>query len=247
MEQYTGLAEIYDMTIDADYDKWMEFVKKYMESRGIDIKGKRLLELGCGTGNMTTRLREAGLDVTAIDISHEMLSVAEEKARSKRMRINFLNQDMAHFCLNRDFEIAASFCDGYNYIIEEGELLGSFKRVYDHLSRGGYFIFDISTSYKLRNLIGNNTFTVNEEDLCYIWDNYVDDDIIEMYITFFIKEGKLYRRMEEHHIQKIYEVEHIIGALKASGFKRVEVYDDYSFKPVYDKTARATFIASKED
>jgi ubiquinone/menaquinone biosynthesis C-methylase UbiE len=247
MEQYSGLAEIYDRTIDMDYDKWADFVKSYFESKGSGIRGKRLLELGCGTGNMTLRLKSLGADVTAIDISQEMLTVAEEKSWSKKIKLSYLNQDMVNFNIQRKFSIAASFCDGYNYILEKENLKESFKRVFNHLDKGGYFIFDISTPYKLKNKVGNNTFTLNEEDISYIWDNYLEDDTIEMYLTFFVKQDKLYRRLEEHHIQRIYEIDFIEKSLEEAGFKNIEIYDDYSLQPANMESLRATFIAMKEE
>lgn len=247
MEQYSGLAEIYDRTIDIDYDAWVNFISEYFGEKGVDLRGKRLLELGCGTGNMTLRLREKGMDITAMDISQEMLTLAEEKTWNRRLKINYLNQDMVSFNIQREYYMAAAFCDAYNYILENKELQESFKRVFSHLESGGWFIFDISTSYKLSNIIGNNTFTMNEEDLSYIWDNYLDGDTLEMYISFFVREGRLYRRFEEHHIQRIYDVDFIVDALKTAGFKNIDILDDYSLRPLRKDSLRATFIAQREE
>lgn len=247
MEQYSGLAQIYDRTIDIDYEAWVNFLMEYFRSMGLQIRGKRLLELGCGTGNMTIRLKERGVDVTALDISQEMLTVAEEKSWDKRLKINYLNQDMVSFSIQKKFPIIASFCDGYNYILEDEEILESFRRVFAHLENGGYFVFDISTLHKLKNVIGNNTFTMNEEDISYIWDNYFEDDRLEMYITFFIKEGKLYNRLEEHHIQRAYDIEFIKRSLEGCGFKIIDVLDNYSLGQAGNNSTRATFIAQKEE
>ncbi|EYE89428.1 S-adenosylmethionine-dependent methyltransferase [Fervidicella metallireducens AeB] len=247
MEQYTHLAQVYDDMIDMEYDKWMEFLKEYFKGKDINLKGKKALELGCGTGNMTFRLKENGIDVTAVDISRDMLTIAEEKARNKRLKIMFLNQDMTKINTGKEYDFVFSFCDGYNYILTEEKLEKSFKGVYKHLKPGGYFIFDISTSHKLKNIMGNNTFTMNRDELCYIWDNYLEDDILEMYITFFVKEGVLYRRFDEKHEQKIYDLNNLKQILIETGFKNVEVYEDYSFESVKENSIRGTFIAYKEE
>jgi hypothetical protein len=125
--------------------------------------------------------------------------------------------------------------------------LKSLKRVYSHLNNGGYFGFDISTAHKLKDGLGNNTFTQNKEDISYIWDNYIEDNIIEMYITFFVKEGKLYRRFQEHHVQKAWEVDYLIEKLSHVGFKEISVYDDYTMESISSDSSRAVFICKKEE
>lgn len=244
MEQYMALSKIYDDMIDIDYDKWMGFVENYFNW---SLKNKNILELACGTGNMTLRLKEKGCNITAFDISEDMLSVAEEKARIKRQRINFLKQDIRSFNIDKKFDYIFCFCDGYNYVIEDDDIIKSFNNVYSHLMPNGYFLFDISTSYKLKNIIGNNTFTLNEEEICYIWDNYIDGDIIEMYITFFVKEGALYKRFDERHVQKAYEVDKIMHYLLNTGFKDIKVFDDYTLSDIKNDSLRAVIIAKKEE
>ncbi len=245
MKQYADLASIYDKMIDVDYDAWIKFIDGYFFDKGISLKGKYALELGCGTGNMTLRLKSRGMELTAIDISEDMLNLAQQKALEKRVKINFVSQDMIDFEMNRKFDFIFSFCDGYNYITEEEDLLSSFNRVYSHLNVGGRFIFDISTEYKLRDAIGNSTFTMNEDRVCYIWDNYLEGDILEMYITFFVQEGKLYRRVDETHVQKAHKNQYLVQLLKGSGFSKVEIFNDYSFEALTNESMRATFIAEK--
>jgi len=245
MEQYTNLSLVYDELMDVDYNKWMEFVKKYFHNKNIETKYKKCLELGCGTGNMTVNLKKLGFDVTAIDNSEDMLTKAEEKIRKERLRVNLLKQDIRNFKLNKKFPFIFSFCDCFNYITKEEELIASFKNVYNHLEDGGYFLFDISTEYKLREVIGEKTFTLNSEEICYIWDNYINGDILEMYISFFVKEEKYYNRFDERHVQKMYKDEQIIYALKEVGFKEIETFDDYNFEGLKEKSIRAVFVAKK--
>jgi ubiquinone/menaquinone biosynthesis C-methylase UbiE len=247
MDSYIGLAEIYDRTIEVDYNKWLTFIEEYFNSKEIKLYGKKLLELGCGTGNMTLKLKEKGMDITAVDLSEEMLNNAKQKALKKRLKLLFINQNMIDFNINKTFDFVFSFCDGYNYILKEKDLLNSFKRAYTHLNAGGYFIFDISTAYKLKEKLGNNTFTQNEDELSYIWDNYIDGDILEMYITFFVRSGALYKRFKEHHIQRAWDNEYIKECLALSGFKDICVFEDYTFKNAVDESTRATFICKREE
>ncbi|GFR34329.1 hypothetical protein [Thermobrachium celere] len=61
MEQYTSLSLVYDELMDVDYNKWTEFIKKYFHNKNIELKYKKCLELGCGTGNMTINLKKTRL------------------------------------------------------------------------------------------------------------------------------------------------------------------------------------------
>lgn len=243
MGQYENLSFIYDGMIDVDYDRWISFITEYISRN--KIIGKSALEIGCGTGNMTLRLKENGFDVIALDSSEDMLASAQDKLFKKRHRVRFLKGDAKDFKIDKKFDFAFSFCDVYNYITDENDLIRCFKNAYKHLNQDGVFIFDISTNYKLKNIIGNNTFTMNRDDLCYIWDNYIEDDLVEMYITFFIPKGQIYMRVDENHIQRAYDIEFIKESLISSGFRNVEIYSDYSFDKINDDDLRATFIAKK--
>jgi ubiquinone/menaquinone biosynthesis C-methylase UbiE len=247
MEQYVSLAGIYDNNINMDYPKWASFVKEVFKGEGLDIRNSKALELGCGSGNMTVQLKKMGFDVIGLDISQEMLQVAAEKALSSYMKIMFINQDMTSFQVNKSFNGVFSFCDVINYITDEEKLFECFKRVYSSLDVGGLFIFDISSEHKLKDVIGNNTFTRNEEDLCYIWDNYLEDSLLEMYITFFVKQGALYKRFDEKHLQRAYGTDRIMSLLNKSGFQNIKTFDDYSFSPINKDTLRISFVAKKEE
>lgn len=247
MEQYVSLAGIYDNNINMDYSKWAAFVKEVFKRERLSIMSSKALELGCGSGNMTVELKKMGFDIMGLDISQDMLQIAAEKALSNYMKIMFIKQDMTSFQVNKSFKGVFSFCDVINYITDEEKLLECFKRVYSALDTGGLFIFDISSEHKLKDIIGSNTFTRNEEDLCYIWDNYLEDDLLEMYITFFIKQGILYRRFDETHIQRAYGADKIWSLLKTSGFQNIKLFDDYSFNPVSKDTLRISFVAKKEE
>ncbi|KRQ87215.1 Cypemycin methyltransferase [Caloramator mitchellensis] len=241
--QYIELAQIYDKMIDIDYDSWKRFIEKYMNLNGIDYNGKTVLELACGTGNMTQRLYDMGLKVVALDVSEDMLNFARNKIKNKD--VVFINQDMRDLKFDKKFDFIFCHNDGLNYIIEDEELIDIFNRVNNHLNECGLFLFDISSEYKLKKIIGNNSFTLNEDDYCYIWDNYIDDDILDMYITFFVKEGKLFKRIDEHHVQRAHTCDKIVNMLKNTGYKKVEIYDDYSFNNIHNETLRITFVAKK--
>lgn len=247
MAQYEGLASIYDGMIEIDYDKWMSFIEEYFKNKNIDISGRNALELGCGTGNMTVRLLNSGMNLTAIDISDDMLALCDEKTRKEKQKVFLLNQDMVDFSINKKFDFAFSFCDGYNYISDDKNAEKSFSNVYNHLACGGYFVFDMSTDHKFLSIVKDDSYSYVGDDVCYIWDNYYENDILDMYITFFIKNGEFYKRCEERHVLRAYNMAYIEKLLKKAGFSSIEKYDDYKFCKAAETSDRITYICKREE
>jgi 2-polyprenyl-3-methyl-5-hydroxy-6-metoxy-1,4-benzoquinol methylase len=246
-EQYNEFAQYYDLLMsDVDYDEWTAYVlnilKKYKTSH------RDILEMACGTGNIAVNMAKYGYNVTAFDLSGDMLAVASNKATKNNVYIKFLCQDMRDININNSYGIILCLCDSINYITDHDDLMSVFTWVYKHLKDDGIFIFDINSSYKLRNIIGDNTFTYNEAEIVYIWDNYLtENNSVEFYLTFFAKQGELYRRFDEVHEEKIYEVDEMISFLKHAGFKYISTNEAFSFDCDDENSERINFIVRKYD
>lgn len=243
MKAYSGLASIYDelMHEDVDYKNWINFIKQRLPKDKCDI-----LELACGTGNITIGLAKDGHKMTGVDISEEMLSIAAEK--ESRYKIKWINQDIQSLNLKGDFDCVLCPCDGFNYITSIEELSGIIKNVYKYLREGGSFIFDLSSLYKLENILGNNTFAESHDDMAYIWENYYDDisGICEFEVTIFERDGDKFRKTVEYHKQKAYEANDIMFMLSRIGFKDIKIYNDYdSQKEGLECAERIVFTCSK--
>jgi len=245
MNSYNEFAKIYDELMnDVDYDKWFSYIEEIFIKN--NKKPLNILEMACGTGNLTKYLCENRYDVTCFDMSSEMLSVAYEKLRGFK-NVKILNQDMTEFNVNKKFEAVISICDSINYITNDEDLKEVFTNVYNHLNDDGIFIFDINSHYKLSEIIGNNTFVHDEDDIFYTWQNYYDEDekICEFYLTFFIKENDKYIRVEEEHCERAYKIEEIIEVLKSVGFKDINYYDEFTFDIPNQKSERINFVVKK--
>ena len=133
---------------------------------------------------------------------------------------------MIDFELNKKFDVVLSICDSINYITEYEELIRVFDNAYRHLDENGIFVFDVNSVYKLKEIIGNNTFVEDNEEVFYVWENEFDDsnNTCEFYITFFIKDNGAYRRFDEQHFERAYTIEQIVYALKKVGFSQIEEY-----------------------
>ena len=205
MEAYTSFAAVYDTFMDnIPYEEWEKYLKSLLYEYG--VREGLVLELGCGTGNMTEILAQSGYDMIGVDNAEEMLEIAIEKRMKSGLDILYLQQDMREFELYGTVKAIVSVCDSVNYILEEEELEEVFRLVNNYLDPGGVFIFDFNTVYKYREILGDQTIAENREECSFIWDNYYyeEERINEYELSLFIREGdsELYRKYQETHCQK---------------------------------------------
>jgi ubiquinone/menaquinone biosynthesis C-methylase UbiE len=246
MESYSYLAEYYDMLMDdVDYEGWCSFIEEI--SSTYELHPHNILDTACGTGNITIPMSHKGYNLWGVDISEEMLTIAENKARNKKLNIKFVKQNMTDLELNKSFDTVLCMCDGVNYIVEEEALFKYFNIVYNMLNRKGLFIFDISSIYKLSNILGNNTLFQEKDNYCYVWENsyFEDENILEMRLNFFIPQQDMYKRMEEYHVQKAYSEEYLIKLLADTGFKNIKTFGDMTLERPNCSSERIFFSAQK--
>ena len=245
MNSYGDFSEFYDsfMHRDINYEHIADYIENIFSEYG--ISPELVCDLACGTGNVTIPLAKRGSDMTAIDVSEDMLNVAREK--SEGLDILYLNQDMTTLDLYGTMGAFICMIDGINYVLAPKSLLNMFtkmKRCF--MDNDALFIFDISTRYKFKHTIGSNTFVYPGKNIFYTWQNrYIDKkNISDMFLTFFIRSGKKYRRFEERHLQHSYSVSELKFLLKKSGFKRIDTYSPFTFDKPKSTDERIVFVCS---
>ncbi|HSH35281.1 class I SAM-dependent methyltransferase [Schnuerera sp.] len=241
---YKDFAFLYDQLMaDIDYKEWYLYIKNILAR--FNKEPKSILEMACGTGNLSYYFAKDGYDLTCFDLSSDMLSIAYNKLR-KFKNITILNQNMIDFKLDRKYDGILSICDSINYIVNKDDLLQVFKNVKSHLNLDGIFIFDINSHYKLKEIIGTNTFVEDREDLLYIWQNYFDEknNMGEFYLTFFVKEDNgQYRRFDEEHLEKAYRIDEIVELLKLADFSEIHCFHEFTFEKPFETSERVSFVA----
>lgn len=247
MEAYTGFAYVYDEFMDnIPYDQWSEYLIELLKKNGIVSQGSNVVELGCGTGNMTQRLAKIGYQMIGIDNSEDMLSMAYEKMYANNLRIMYSNQDMCQFELPYKVKAIVSVCDSMNYITSSDNLLKTFKCVKKYLQKSGVFIFDMKTRYFYEQVLADHTYAENHEKCSYIWDNYYykEQSINEYNLTIFKKENNgLYTKYEEIHQQRAYTIEEIEEIANVCGLEIVNVYDAFTYENASGNSERLYFVA----
>ena len=180
MECYNDFAYIYDELIaeDVNYKTWCDTIIDICND--LNIEKRDYLDLACGTGNFSSYIGKNFAFTTAVDLSSSMLSVADEKLKEEGIRSKVVCQNICNLSLNKKFDLITCGLDSTNYIIEEKNLKSYFKGVSQHLRENGIFIFDVNTEYKIKEVLGNNSFNYNEDDVVYIWENVLQDDVVTM-------------------------------------------------------------------
>ena len=246
MQAYDGFAGIYDLLMDDyDYPAWADY---YMKLLGADQNPvTSLCDCACGTGSMTLQFAMRIAKVTGVDISREMLEPATRKARQTGVKLQFVCQDMAQLRLPRPVDAITCACDGVNYLTSDARLAAFLKSAYAALKDGGRLAFDVSSDYKLRNVLADQFYGEERDEVAYLWQNRLDGDILTMDISFYIREESgLYRRVTETHRQRAYTKEQLVRALESAGFGDIRVFGDRNFDAPKADELRLHFFARKQ-
>ncbi len=245
MDAYTALARCYDrLTVDVDYQKWADYIERHF--RRLKRPVRSAVELGCGTGSLTKLLAERGYAMTAIDLSPDMLSIAEQKCRG--LDVLFLCQDMSRLTLAEPQDAVISCLDSVNYVTRPASLRRTFQRVYQSLVPGGLFLFDVKTPAALEGADGQ-TYLDEDDDLFCVWrGEYSPRRRMCGYgLDLFVREEDgSWSRGGEYHEEYAYTMEELEGFLREAGFQTIKLYGDKTMTAPHEGAQRVFFAARKE-
>lgn len=223
---YEALAAVYDrLTNDVPYGEVLEFYRRVWTAYG--LAPASAVDLACGTGSMALLLAKEGLSVLGVDQSEEMLTQAAEKAAELESPPYFILQRMEKLRLPAPVDLVVCCLDGVNYVTDPAALRETIARVYKALNPGGLFLFDINSEAKLRGLDGQLLLDEDNEVFC-LWRAEFDEAtrICCYGMDIFEKQGRLWARNREEHLEYAYRVDELSQWLAESGFVQVKVFGD---------------------
>ena len=229
MGAYHSLAKSYDrLTNDVDYAAVVNFYQEILQRE--QVFPRTAVDLACGTGSVALLLGEMGLQVTAVDMSEEMLCVASQKAQEADLHIQFVCQKLQDLHLPRGVDLAVCALDSMNYITEPKECKKAIQRVYKVLNPGGCFIFDVNTPEKLIAMDGQ-VFLDEDDDVYCVWrgEFNASTNICSYGMDLFQRSGNAWHRSFEEHKEYAYSREQLVSFLKDAGFTDIAVYADRKF------------------
>lgn len=229
MDAYHALAVSYDrLTNDVDYQATVGFYEKILQREG--LSPRTAVDLACGTGSVALLLARKGMDVIGVDLSEEMLCIAQQKAEGIGRPPLFICQPLQQLHLPRGVDLAVCALDSLDYITDPKDCEAAIRRVYKVLNPGGCFIFDVNTPQKLRAMDGQ-VFLDEDDDVYCVWRGSFDEktNICSYGMDLFQRMGNVWQRSFEEHREYAYSADQLIGYLRSAGFTDIAVYGDRKF------------------
>ncbi len=237
---YDALASCYDSFVGADYDDISALISSVLYS--FDISQGKILDLACGTGEITKRFCELGFDMTGLDLSENMLLKARKKCDAE-----FVKGDMTNFSFEGKFSAVICTLDSINHLESMDKIKKAFDSVYKCLDDIGLFIFDMNSIYKHREILSDNSYVYEDSNYFLTWRNEYDEELsrVKIVLDLFSREGNGYKRESESFFEYDYALRDICSALKESGFSVIDISGEYDMEEIKDDTERYFIIAGK--
>ncbi len=208
----------------------------------VDIPaGGRILDMACGNGRHSVIFAEKGFQVTAVDLSKNLLDLAKNSADKAGLKINFVNSDLRSFYTASKFNLAVNLFTSFGYFEDECDNFKILRNAYDHLFENGYFVIDFfNKRYIENNLVPESADVAFEEKI--IQKRSIEGNRVEKQIIIK-KNGseKLF-----HESVRMYCKEELFKALNSKGFKIIKFFGDSSGKSFdLESSPRIIIIAQK--
>ncbi|MGN0999855.1 MAG: class I SAM-dependent DNA methyltransferase [Faecousia sp.] len=245
MNAYQNLAASYDrLTNDVDYQAVVDFYLQILNREG--LRPRTCVDLACGTGSVTAILSGMGLDVTGVDLSEDMLTVAMGKVMDMEHPPRFVCQPLQRLRMPKAVDMAVCALDSLDYLTEPEDCAEAIRRIYRALNPGGIFIFDVNTPEKLRAMDGQ-IFLDEDDDVYCVWRGEFDEKskICSYGMDIFQREGEVWHRSFEEHREYAYSQTQLTDYLKSAGFTQIEVFGDQKLEVPKAGEQRIYFKARK--
>lgn len=244
---YEVFAQVYDaLTRNVDYPARAAYLDRLIRRYGNG--GEIVLDLACGTGSLTAELDSLGYDMIGVDKSEAMLMQAQEKNLRLGKSILYLCQGMEELDLYGTVDAAVCMLDSVNHVTEEALLQRAFDRVALFLHPEGVFLFDVNTVYKGREILGDNAFLYDCDEVFCAWQNRWVESTLTTQVTldFFLPlEDGSYRREGEEFEERVYPHETLEAMLAKSGLRVEAVFGEDSFAPPGERDQRLIYVVKK--
>lgn len=228
---YSQLVEYYDRIYWwKDYEQEVDFLVKVFRRYG--VRGRRLLDVACGTGTHAKLLVGRGYEVTGVDISDDMLKVARRKLKA---RARFVRGDMRDLdaAVEGRYDAAVCLFSAICYNLTGDDLKRTMKGLYDHLEEDGVAVLD--THFTRGGFMdgnrGEDIFDDGKVMGARLGISKREGDIGEITFSYLIKDGAktLVLRNDVHRFG-LFDPDDLLRTMQEVGFVETAAYLDWTFE-----------------
>jgi|WetSurMetagenome_2_1015567.scaffolds.fasta_scaffold194278_2 cyclopropane fatty-acyl-phospholipid synthase-like methyltransferase len=184
--------------------------------------GAKILDMACGAGRHALILARKDFELTAIDLSENLISIAEKSAQDENLKINFVQSDIREFETEEKFNLVINLFTSFGYFESDEENFAVLQKAYDLLVDDGFFVLDFFNSHFLqKNLVEFSEENLDNAEIHQyrkIKDNRVTKKIV---IT---KNGSLSNYEES---VRMYTKDELVGAIQNIGFDIYKTFGDF--------------------
>jgi SAM-dependent methyltransferase len=216
---YEVLAPYYDdFTAGYAYEEWVAAIER--RALALGLRGRRALDLACGTGNSTGPLLARGYSVLGCDISPGMIEEARRKYPDHAD--SFLVADMRDLPELGQFDLVLCLDDAMNYLLSTEDLRAAFSCVARILSPSGIFAFDLNSLLTYRTTFAR-AMVKERQGVLLAWQGESEPSLEEGQIgaasvaIFAEREDGLWERRSMRHVQRHHSPEGVRSALARAG------------------------------
>ena len=240
----------YDMIYAGkDYEAECNFLENIWQ-RYSKHKTKSVLDAGCGTGGHSFPLSKRGYNLTGVDSSKRMITIAKEKAEKNGVRIDFDVMDLCNLQINKKFDTGICMFNVIGYLSNNKNLLGALSNMASHLKSDSLITFDFWYGPAVLTTLPSSrmkTFTDRDVRVIRFVEPHLDilHHLCEVnYHIIVTKKNLIVEEGNERHVIRFYFPEEIKHLLDESGFQLIKLcpFLDMNSEP-NERTWNVTAIA----
>ena len=236
---YQGLAPIYDHVMaHVNYGEWAAYIDALFTHFAPDTT--RVVDLACGTGNVSFALHRLGYEVTGVDRSEAMLQVAREKVAGTD--VEFVQRDLRQLAGLGPFDAATCLYDSINYLLAPADIDAALRGAQSIVQPGGLFVFDICTERNSLRYFRNMRDSGQGPGFSYERHSIYDPAKRLQSNHFRIRRDGSDVAFKETHVQRIYAVAAIAARAEASAWELLALFDGFTFDEGTEDSDRVHFV-----
>jgi SAM-dependent methyltransferase len=241
-ENETFWSELYPYMFDEQrFAAADEQVRKIIKLTG--VRRGTVLDLCCGPGRHSVALAKRKFQVTGVDRTRFLLNKARQRAKSARVRVEFVRADMREFVRPASFNLVINLFTAFGYFDRKDDDRLVLRNICASLKPKGVCVIDVMGKERLAKGFATATEDRHADGSMLIQVHEIFDDWTRIRNEWILLKGNRARRFKFHHT--IYSGQELKELLRAAGFADVKLYGDFDGQPYGLDAPRLIAVARK--